>query len=241
MTKGYAYAVSRLRKDGKIDWTRVKIGFFTSMKIEQEIHNNYSRTLTPLCIVETIPVGDARKAEAVMHYSLAKKRLNRKHEIFDLSTRGAEADFRKACETVRMIDKMSGLTGPDDRMIDYEKWKIHREAAKEGKTRMKRAETEKRMGEEKEKRQRHRGYQYKTVRSSDGDSVVIDEATRPRLAERAKPDTSIDDAGGADDAACFEWRGERSTCGHAGGGGCAGGIRTARIEHLVVAERRSPP
>lgn len=180
MTKGYVYCVTRFNIDHQPDRTRVKIGFLTNLAIESEIHNQYCRSLTPLCILHVIPVGDARAAETIMHLALAKYRINKKHEIFNIDSKSGRQDFTKAVELVVQIDSMSGLPRPMDRPIDYARWLVSRDAATAGRRVMKRLENleaAKRLKIEKEE-QRVKELAEKARRVEEAERLQLEEKQR---------------------------------------------------------------
>lgn len=138
--KGYCYLVTRFIGTHEPDKTRVKIGFLTNYAVEAELHKWYSRSLTPLCILCIIPIGNARVAEGTIHFALDKFRLNPNHEIFDLSSSYAWSSFENAARLLKELQHLSGTPLPLVRPFDYQHWRMARDAARVGKTRMNKLE-----------------------------------------------------------------------------------------------------
>lgn len=130
---GYGYLVSRFLPDNTIEMSRIKIGFFTGNDLENQVHNNYSRSLTPLVIYDYIASHNARWAETTIHIALNKWRINPTHEIFDLSSVEACETFVKVKKIIIDLIEISGLQKPQERTIDYPFWSVAKKAAKVGK------------------------------------------------------------------------------------------------------------
>ena len=132
--KGYVYAVSQRQVDNFPNYTRVKIGYLTHLNIEQSIHDRYAVSMTPIVIMDIVPVGDGKAAENFIHYLLTKHRVDPVHETFNLDKRfGAWNDFIKAVECMRKIEAESSLPKPMLRKVDYDYWSIAKQAAVKGK------------------------------------------------------------------------------------------------------------
>lgn len=129
---GYPYVVSRYLSDGTIELSRVKIGYFTGNDLENQVHQNYSRSLTPIVIYDYIPSHNPRWAETTIHIALNKWRINPQNEIFDLSSQEARDEFVNIKEIIIQITEKSGFSTPMVRNIDYNYWRIAKQAAKVG-------------------------------------------------------------------------------------------------------------
>lgn len=132
---GYSYAVTRYDDNNMPDFTRVKLGYFKNIKIEREIYNNYSRILTPICVLYILPTVDAELAEKIVHHALDKVRIDPHHEIFNLKN-----DLNIYYDTVNMIkimDKNSGKEMPWRTNVSYKYWQVAIDAAKIGRNKIK--------------------------------------------------------------------------------------------------------
>lgn len=72
---GHTYFVTKTLPNSVIEFTRVKIGYFAGNDLENQVHNNYSRSLTPLIIIDYIPSHNSKWAETTVHIALHKWRV----------------------------------------------------------------------------------------------------------------------------------------------------------------------
>ena len=125
---GYCYAATYWNKYNKPELSHVKIGYFTTKEIEQAIYNNYSRILSPLCVILIIPCFDASLGETIIHRGLESVRRDPKHEIFDLSEK-IDSFFQIA----DMIIKLNFINGKSLDLkynIDWQKWAYEKKLLK---------------------------------------------------------------------------------------------------------------
>lgn len=122
---GYVYAVCN-----QGHYASVKVGYTSSLAIENYVSLHYSRSLTPLEVVFAMPVANARLSEATLHHMLAPQRVDDNHELFDLSENMHKLEA--ASQVIMQQDFHSELPVPTTRPVHLEYWKIAKEAAKEG-------------------------------------------------------------------------------------------------------------
>lgn len=117
---GYCYGVTYWSRYNKPEYSHVKIGYFTTKEIEQVIHNNYSRILTPLCVICIVPCVNALLGESWLHNGLESVRRDPRHEIFDLT---GKVDL--FYQIIDMIVKLNVVNGKQLNLrynIDWQKW-----------------------------------------------------------------------------------------------------------------------
>lgn len=129
---GHSYLVTRFLSDGTIELSRIKIGYFSGNDLENQIHQSYARSLTPVTIYDYIPSHNPKWAETTIHIALNRWRINPKNEIFDLSSQEARDTFIEVKNFIVHLTKISGLPVPMKRKINYTYWTIARQAARKG-------------------------------------------------------------------------------------------------------------
>lgn len=127
MKPGYVYVVKQRQS------TSLKIGYTTLSNVARYIHDNYSRALSPLQVLLTFPAANARLAEASMHNSLHRYRLDPRHELFDLGSDNETVMhlLREAQIAAEQHDARSGILPPQHVHVDVEQWRADREYLKE--------------------------------------------------------------------------------------------------------------
>ena len=105
MAPGFVYACCR---QGQLD--SVKVGFTT-----QDPHvytSGFSRTLCPLQVLAIRPFSNARLAEAMVFHIMCNRRVNPKHEVFDLSGQDGPELLQTALDHASTVDALPGLPVP---------------------------------------------------------------------------------------------------------------------------------
>lgn len=129
---GHSYLVTRFLSDGTIELSRVKAGYFSGNDLENQVHQSYARSLTPLVIYDYVPSHNPKWAETTIHIALNKWRLNSRNEIFDLSSQEARDTFIEVKNFIVHLTEISLLPIPVKRKINYTYWSIAKQAAREG-------------------------------------------------------------------------------------------------------------
>ncbi len=89
--------------------------------------------------------------ETIMHSALNKWRINPRHEIFNLSSQEAYSVYIEVKEYIKRLIELCGKQMPIERPINYDYWKLAKEAAKKGKRKI----TQRKLVQTMKKRENH--------------------------------------------------------------------------------------
>jgi hypothetical protein len=127
MFNGFVYLVCPVSLDNIINLKHCKIGFTTSIHLEDFVHKNYSHSFAKINIFDYIPSLNPRENENTIHMALAKYRIDPNHEVFDISSSHAQQIITLTKKYLQSIENTHQLS---IRPINYQFWKVLKDVKK---------------------------------------------------------------------------------------------------------------